>query len=282
MLKIFYLCFFSKPFYRDVAHRWTGYAFSTLCIITVLFSSVYTIALHKSFRSFMQNEGTRVTAQIPDMTILSGQMRIYGNWPLYIKDSRGRVWVQYDTIYKEEQFAAGQMWITATDLYIRPFYGDVHRFSFKDIGQMSLSRQQIKDTLNSLQKNFLIFAFPLTLGIFLIYRVLQVAVLSLWGKFLNRYLGVFLHYDQIVRLTVVAFTTVLLLESALLIAGYGSWDWMSLILLGGTVIFGAIDFSLLYKAVTLCLDPVELHWYSFLLFSGYMIFGLRANRDMIR
>ncbi len=282
MVTLFTHPFFSARLYRDVAHRWSGFAIGTLCLFVLLHSMAYVIAMHHSYKAFMRSDGAVMLSQIPDITVISGQLRINQSWPHYIKDAKGRVWVQFDATYNESQFGTNQIWITATDIYIRPAYGDVHRFSLSSVKDLSLTQKQIRDAFTSLQKQFLLYLLPVLLVLFMIYRLLQVAVLSLWGKFLNRILGVFLTVPQIIRLTVVAMIPVLLIDAGLLLAGYGSWDWPSLILLTGGTYFDVFSPPLLYMAINLCLDPVGWPWWSFFLFTGYMIFALKANRALIR
>jgi hypothetical protein len=248
MFKAFYLSFFSKAFYCDVASNWRGIAFSLLLAIVTLHSIFFVIHLYRGYSDFLSNQGTALVEQIPAISIVDGKMRIDKPWPYTIKSQDGTPLVLFDVNFDETKFPAGRVWITSDKIYIRRnAYDEMRVYSLKRVEHFSLDKILVQDWLKLSKKWFLAVLFPIVLIGFLIARMIQVGIYSLIGLGLNKIMGVYLTYLQIFRLCVAALVPVLLID-----------------------------------CVLLAVHPVNWPWIGFFLAMGYLVYGLRANRDLIR
>lgn len=282
MLKSFYLSFYSSALYCDVAQNWRGYLLSLLFTVTVFHAAVYAICFHREYQAFAAKDVPALLAQTPNITVLDGQIRIDRSWPNEIKNNKGNVLVKFDTLYKEEQHLAGQVWFTGSTIYIRPPYGDVYAYSVSNIKQMEVSKASLESFFTATGKWFLPAIFLCVSILMFMYHLFQLALFTAWGMFLNRIIGSFLSVPQIVRICVVAMIPVLYTDAFLLFLKYGEWDWVSLSTFALGVAHGVIDPVYGWIAVKSMLDPVGWPWISFFLFSGYLVFAMRANRALLR
>ena len=248
MFKAFYLSFFSKAFYCDVVANWRGVAFSLLLAIVTVHSVCFVIFLQRGYTHFLSNQAPAIIDQIPGIGIVDGKMRIDKTWPYSIKTSDGTPLVLFDVNFDEAKFPAGRVWVTADKIYIRRnAYDEMRVYSLKNVEHFSFDKTLVQDWLELSKKWFLAVMFPIILIGFLIARMIQLGIYSLIGLGFNKVMGVYLTYPQIFRLCVAALVPVLLIDSTLLM-----------------------------------FYPVDWPYFGFFLAMGYLVFGLRANRDLIR
>jgi len=204
--------------------------------------------LHCSYSDFLSNQAPVIVEQIPTIAIVDGKMRIDKAWPYTIKTPSGTPIVLFDINFDEAKFPGGRVWITADKIYIRRnVYDEMRVYSLKNIENFSIDKILVQGWIDFSKKWFLAVMFPIILIGFLIARMIQVGIYSLIGLGLNKVMGVYLTYPQIFRLCVAALVPVLLIDSTLLMFYPADWRYLG-----------------------------------FFLAMGYLVFGLRANRDLIR
>jgi len=82
----FFMSFYSKDFYRDVAQNWKNYAFLYLLFLLALCSVVKTVKIHYDLSDFLTKHAPAFISQFPAVTFSNGKASIDQDEPYFIKD----------------------------------------------------------------------------------------------------------------------------------------------------------------------------------------------------
>ncbi len=218
MLQAFFMSFYSRKLYRDVAVNWGGKTFWYLFLLLLL-SWIFAVYQAQSFLniSFKQMP-ENIISQIPIMTIKDGKLITPQNHPYIITDPKSHAnWAIIDTSgqYQTLDQAKTPILITQTEIYTQTNPNEIKENKIPNHLNITLVPEKIKSYLQY-YSHFVwipIFIFALLGSYF--YRIIQVLLYSIIGKIFSAIGNFPLTYSQIVQITMIAITPVIVIATIL-------------------------------------------------------------------
>ncbi len=256
MWRALYLSFYSKDFYRDVGQNWRGLALSYLFLLVLLYCIPLTLTANQGFREFVDSDGQALIEKMPVMTFKSGKLSIPNPQPYSIFNGQTYEGTQtqkpliiFDSTgaHKMDDLYKGQVLVTDRYVHLRENDGEIRSYAFDKFPDMVVDHGWLHEMANAAKHWFPAIFFVFILACLYLMRIIQVLIYGLFGMLFNKAMRAFLEYPQLVRLSVIALTPVLVIDTLLMVFAPGtSWSWLG-----------------------------------FFLAMGYLVFGIRANRELI-
>lgn len=210
----FLLSFYSRSLYRDVADHWKGVGFGYLLLLLAAAWIPAMVVLHRGTARIIETFGPALTKNFPTITITNGQVAIDapepyvvpmpgGGDPLLIVDTTGQ-------ITAENNPAA--VLLTRNQLMLR---GDrqTRLYDLAMVRDFRMDQAFIERMLGFVRRFLVVVAYPCALIGSYLYRILQVLVYAAIGMAFVRMSMVSLDYVQLLRLSSVAVTPAVLLDT---------------------------------------------------------------------
>lgn len=218
MFQAIFMSFYSKKLYRDVALNWGGKAFLYLLLILALswIFSIYRFQylLVQGFQHFSE----KIVTQIPIMTIINGVLKTPQNRPYIITDPDTHTTIAIiDTSgqYKSLEQTNANLLITQTEIISQPH---ANEYKMNEIPK-KLNITLVPQTIKKYIEDYLYFAwiiiFILAWISSYIYRLVQILLYSIIGKVFSVMSKSPVTYSQILQITMVAMTPVILIGTIL-------------------------------------------------------------------
>ncbi len=223
VLQAIFMSFYSRKLYQDVAMNWGAKSFLYLLLILALSwtFSVYQIQQNLSVGFNQLNKN--IVSQIPILTIKKGILSTPENHPYFITDPDSHVNLAIiDTSGKYtnlQQLKTGVL-ITKTEIISQP-----HPNEFKiDEIPKKLTITLVPQTIQHYLQNYIgyswIFIFiPFLLASY-VYRIIQTLLYAIIGKIFSIIANVPITYFQVVQITMVAVTPVIIIASMIDALGF--------------------------------------------------------------
>jgi len=249
--RTFYMSFYSRDLYRDVAENWGAGVVLYLTLLLAISWLITMIVAHPLFRAGVSQFNQQITPQLPEViTIKKGIVTTPENRPYLIKDAKTQdVIAIIDTSGKytslEESHAA---LLITKDTYAHTSDSNYHKIEINTIPtnlNLMITRAQVQQFIPKFMDWMLAIAFPFLLIASLLYRLLQSIVYAIFGKIFAAISGQPLMYSTILKLAMVSITPAIVVCTVL--------QWAHFIL---------PHIGLMYFALAMI----------------YLIFAIRANR----
>ena len=239
----FYMSFYSKPFYRDVAQHWRGFAFLYLILLVALLSLLASAEIHYRMAGYIDRYGAAFVDQLPTVTIRNGRTTIDQPEPYTITDPEsGQPVAIIDTTGKTRSLYDSEAMILLTQdrLIVKKDLREVRTFDLSEIDAFQIDRQSARIWMDMMRSWSAAIVFPFLLAGNLIYRLLQVLVYSAIGMLVARTQKVSLTYQALISVSIMAITPVILLDLVVPLAGVspGFWGMFAVILSMGFLYYG--------------------------------------------
>lgn len=224
------LSFFSKSLYRDVALNWrsgtVGYLFLllTLCWLAVfagawlVLNVIHQLKVNQSIAYVL-----KITPQIPVIRIINGTVTTPENRPYLIKDpNTQQVLAIIDTSGKYTDLDKGPAQFLLTKNAMIGSFG--HQKKVETLASnlnMQVNPNQAPaaaETFQQYLKWHWLLLFPVFLIFSFLFRLFQAVVYALFGKVFTLMFNVPLTYGQVLRLSLVAITPVIIISTILTLA----------------------------------------------------------------
>ncbi len=210
------LSFFSKSLYRDVAKNWRGVGFSYLLLLLTLTWIPVMIQFHYNLSNIVSREAPKIVSQLPKITITKGEVSVDAPVPCYIIEPQsGAQLVAIDTsgqITSLDQTKALAL-LTKKSFIMRQNRGETRTYDLSAIQSLTLDRDGVMSWVQAFKKWFALFAYPFAVAGSFAYRIIQVLLYALAGMLFAGVLKATLDYAALVRLSVIAITPVVLLNT---------------------------------------------------------------------
>lgn len=229
-----YLAFFSEAFYRDVATRWRGLAFGYLFCLLLFAWIPSLLMLNGYIRAFRSDTLPALLEQVPQIELRNGEISTDADMPFYIR-AEGETVAVIDTAASQEDLERFDtpVLLTKTHLIFED-EGSIEVFNLSDVptwlGPIRINQSGLQALYDIVGKWLSVWILPLVaVGSFLA-RAVQALVLALVGLMIAARLKVDLSYAALVRLSVIALTPVILLNTMLTLfdASIGLWGLIAL------------------------------------------------------
>jgi ABC-type Fe3+-siderophore transport system permease subunit len=242
-----WLSFYSPSLYRDVAENWTGVGFLYLLLLLAL-AWIHPIAsLQQTASALLKTVGPAVLEQIPTISIRQGEVSIAEPQPYVIEvpGSDTPLAVIDTTGQTTPESTQAFLLLTKRQAILRKNLHETRTYDLAGIQDLTVDRSTAKRILDSCQRYLAILAYPIALAGSYVYRILQALIYAAIGLLFARLLKAPLEYPELLRLSSVAVTPAIVVDTLRGAAGIGS----------------------------------SLAWWSFcfLLSMGYLLFAVRVN-----
>jgi len=237
-IQALYLSFYSRELYQDIARNWKRLCLPYLFFILMIFWIPETMNLHRTISDFIADEGPDYVEQMPVITIAKGEVSIEEVMPYTIYDKKNKTPVAIiDTTGKTTSLdnSSAAVLITKNTLIIRKDEKEIRSLSLSDINDVIITRKLAYEWLEIFNNLIIAVLFPLLLLISFGFHIIQVILLSFLGGNFAKYFNVNLDFRALIRLSAVAFTPPLLLETvhAILDISYPYSSFLSFIIAAG-------------------------------------------------
>jgi len=242
-----YLSFFSADLYRDVAKNWGGVAYQYLLLIVVALSAISAIVVQVSANMMLSEQNlSPVLDKWPALTIDGGKFSTDRKSPYFIDIGTDLV-IDFDTRPDAKFPEDKKGWLVNSTQIVQENLTSpgesMSKFDLESQGaglpKLVIDKQLILSWVNLLKTyvGIVIFIFG---GIFTYLAVLfQTVFYALAGMIAAKVLNVDLSYSQLVRLTSVALTPVLIVDIIIRnVHPIPFWGILTIFIAIGYVIFG--------------------------------------------
>ena len=239
----FYMSFYSKSFYRDVAQHWRGFAFLYLIVLVALLSLLASAEIHFYMTGYIDRYGPEFIDQLPTVTIRDGRTTIDQPEPYTITDPEtGQPIAIIDTTGKTRSLSGSPALVLLTEdrLMVKKDLREVRTFDLSEIEAFQINRQSARVWMDMMRSWSAVIVFPFLLAGNLIYRLLQVLVYSAIGMLMARAQKTYLTYQALISVAIMAITPVMLLDLVVPLTGIspGFWGFLAVMLSVGFLYYG--------------------------------------------
>jgi hypothetical protein len=223
ILHPFWMAFYAKSLYQDVAKNWKGLGVCYLFLLVVLCTIPSIYRTSQMLTTVVQEEATPLVQQLPTLTFTEAGVSINKPTPYFIKDKKGDVVAIIDTSgkYKDLEKTKAMFLLTRTQLFFREKPEETKVFDVAAVlqktGHLSAIQKQFVLTpndLNQVVEKFKVYGQIATgvsqVVLRFIYRFLQVLLYAVVGLLFAALLKTRLSYGTLVRLSAVALTPTLI------------------------------------------------------------------------
>jgi len=250
-LDSFYLSFYSKPFYQDIAKNWKGLCFTYLLFILCILWIPETSRIHSELSEFLSAEAPKYVKQVPPITITQGKASIKALVPYYINvPEKSTPFAIIDTsgqITSLEKTSA-LLLLTDSKLIIKNRPSESRSFDLAEIDDITIDQKVLREWIDSFDALFPVILFPFVLLFSFFFHIIQVLVSAGIGTLFAKKFQADLNYKALIRLSAVSFTPAIILQ----------------------VLHAVLDIPFPYRS------PV-----SFLISLGYLYYAVGSNAESI-
>ncbi len=216
----YWLSFFHKPFYRDVASHWRGLAFVHLLILLALTGTVFMLHFKTLATVFVDEQAPAILAQIPPITIERGTVRTRVDQPYRIYRADGtRLFAVIDTT--GEITSLGQteamLLLTRSQLMARIGSGGSRIIDLRPIEKLELTRNDVAQWLQTSLRWAPVVLFPLMLFFSFCLRTVQVVIYGGIGMVAAMLWKRPLPFGATVAVGIMAMTPVILIDTLIMV-----------------------------------------------------------------
>ena len=212
----YWLSFFYRPFYQDVALHWRGLAFVHLLILLALTGVVFIFHFQTLARAFINDQAPAILAQVPPITIKQGNVQVAVEQPFQIFRNDGRdLFAVIDTTGKITSLRQtdAMLLLTRSRLMARIGSGDSRVIDLSPIDELYLTRDDIGQWLQTSMSWAPIVLYPLTVFFTYCLRTVQVLIYAVIGMALATLLRRRIAFGAASSVAVMAMTPVIMVDT---------------------------------------------------------------------
>ncbi len=244
LFQTLYLSFFSRPLYQDIKRNWRGLCLPYLLVILMFYWVPEMMNIKNTISEFITDEAPQYVDQVPMITISEGKASIRERVPFYIYDKKNNTPVAIidssGQILSLDNTPAVVL-LTRDGLMVRQDRDskETRRLSLSDMGDITITPKLIYNWLEVFNTLFVVVLFPFALLISFTFHVIQALLLAFLGGSFAKYFHIQLDFKTLVRLSVVAFTPAIMLETihAVLDIYYPYSSFFSFLITGGYLFY---------------------------------------------
>lgn len=218
MFHIPYMSFYSGDLYWDVCHNWKGVGFLYLFLLLAVCWIPRAITIQGVVAALVETEAPPIVAQIPLISIAGGEASTDVNQPYTIVDPKTLKELaiidttgQIVTLTEQE----ANVLVTKKELIVRRSDLDTRSLRFDPNFDFTLDQYIVTGWLGTLRRVVGMFIYPVALLGSWFFRVIQVLIYALIGLQFARILQSRRTYNALLRLSVVAITPAIMVQTIL-------------------------------------------------------------------
>ena len=216
------LSFYSTDLYRDMALNKKGLGFGYLFLLLAFCWLIIVLAMDNKIDAYFDEYSPGFLAQFPEITIQDGKASIRESQPYYIDDPEsGRPLAVIDTtgtINSLEQTEAVIL-LNKNTVTFEKNQIETRTFDLSEVGDMVLDRELLSTWIEATKSYMPAVMYPIALSGSFFYRIIQMLIYAAIGLLFASMLKLEPDYSQLLRLSVVAATPAILINTFLWVAG---------------------------------------------------------------
>ncbi len=235
------LSFFSKELYIDVGLNWKGVGFAYLLLLLALCWIPTMIKIHVGVSDFIDNETPAFVEQVPEITIIDGEVSIKEPQPYYITVPEGNdVLAIIDTTGTIGSLEDANTFclLTKTSVIWRQRKFETRTFDLSEVKNFVLDSERITGWLHTFKKFVVIAMYPFALLGSYVYRIVQALIYAAIGLLFASLCKITLSYSALLRLAITAVTPCIIVSTVLGLAGVYLPMFLYLLAALGYLFFG--------------------------------------------
>lgn len=218
----------SRGFFQDVALRWRGIGMRYLMLILALTWLTVLGKITVDFSRYINGAAVEDLKDFPSMTLAKGKLSspvpqpyvfsVKGS-PLFVLDTTGEI--------KRPGEKGAPLLITETE-FIQEQPGSTRNESLAAFPDMTVDSAKAMSFMRTVRNWLIPLGFPLLFAFSIVYRLLAALIVAAIGLAIAAGFRAQLSFPALLRLAIVSFTPVLLLDTVFLLAGVPTacWSWI--------------------------------------------------------
>lgn len=244
LLQGLYLSFYSRDFYRDVAHNWQRTAFVFLILLALLITLRITFLLEHNLGDIYRNHAPGYLPQLPEIIIEDGVARTKEEivWPIYEPKTGHLVGIIDTTREQADPDVVGHVlfYLSSHEFAYRRSADDIRTFKLKRLPDTTINRHKARVYL-SFVSNWLTWVLFLPLW-FVAYfvKLAHALLLGMIGTLACKLFNVTLSLPALMAMAIMATTPAVIIEFLISLQKTNfviSW-WISSLIALGFLIYG--------------------------------------------
>lgn len=229
-LQALYMSFYSRNLYRDVFANWRGEVVLYLFFVLFLCWVVLMIFIQPAINLFAANISSQYATQLPPMKIVNGVINTPEKKPYTIKDpDSNKIIAIIDTSgkYQTIENAPADILVTSNQIIYKENANEIKIQKIPSNVTADIEPKTVSEKINKYSHYTWILLFPILLLFSFFYRLIESLLYALLGKLFAAFSNLAITYGQVLKLTIVALTPVLVISTILdlLIAGF-PFQWL--------------------------------------------------------
>lgn len=216
------LSFFSTDLYRDMAFNRKGVGFGYLFLLLAFCWLILVFSLDSSFKSYLDENSPGILSQFPEITIIDGEASIKEMQPYYIDDLKSGEHIAVidtkGTINSLDQTEAVIL-LTKTSVIFEKNKIETRTFDLSEVGDIVIDRTLLSNWIEAAKSWFAVFMYPFALAGSYFYRIIQMLIYAAIGLLFASINKTELEYTQLLRLSVVAATPGIIINTLFWVTG---------------------------------------------------------------
>lgn len=218
------LSFFSADLYRDVARRWRGIGFLYLMLLLAVSWLPVSIRAQVGFSKWVRQDAARTLAGFPAVTIKDGVVSIDRPEPYLWRDPEsGEVILYVDTTgaFDLPAGANARAKLGRSSVTVQQNKYETRTHDLSQIKSFSVDANRVQGWLQAATSWIGVGLFAVGFLATLLWHLFQILIYGLIGLLLATMFGARLDYPALLRLSAVAITPAILLDTLLELFGAG-------------------------------------------------------------
>lgn len=216
-IRALWLAFYSPHLYREVARRWRGIgALYLLCLLVGCWAA-YMLAADFALTHLLEDSVMPIVRQLPPVSIRDGEVSVRQEQPVFILHPESRdILAILDTTGEHTTLHNTDAWLllTETHLTTKRSHWQSQTVSLENVKEFYVDGPLLAHAFQVAKRWFVIGAFPVAVGVSFGYRIALALLFGLIALGFAKILGASIRYGSAVRLSVVAMTPALILDTA--------------------------------------------------------------------
>ncbi|MCY3024615.1 MAG: DUF1189 family protein [Planctomycetota bacterium] len=228
------LSFFSRELYRDVARNWKGVCFLYLFVTLAVLWLVTGISIHVGIAKFADEKAPELMSKVPLIKIVKGQLQVDVAQPYIVTDPTTKqpiIIIDTTGQYTSLNDTPAKLLVTATSFTTRDDFGKVQTVPLSLFPDFNLDEATMKHWLEVVRKWAAIVVVGVGFPCSVIYRMIQALIYGAIGILFAQSMKSNLPYSALVRLSVIAVTPVLIVDTVLWMVWWQPRMWPLLCLI---------------------------------------------------
>ncbi len=243
LLHPLFLSFYSKPLYRDAAWNKKGFCLLYLFILLALTWAPVAVQVQINMNRFAKDKAPKIIAQLPKIQIKNGIASTEEARPYLIKDpDTDKPLILLDTSLSDAppSDSTAPIALTKTQLAIQRGTVEERTMDFSQIKDWSANQDDYRWMVEVFRAWFAIFLYPFALFGSFLFRVLLASLYGMMGLLFAGAFRIELDYRASVRLSVIAFTPPIMLDTIKILSGLSLdyWGPICFLIATGYLVYG--------------------------------------------